>query len=131
MEIVAMLEKATFDCLKLIEPFRRIWRTNCPNNHLLNTIRNDDKPMTVITNQHRAILQKLANKAMIDRGLFSDFSAKALAELDRIQAPATWDGKPIRDLRDLLWASIDNDDSLNLDRSFRLFNLSIDSWNCT
>ncbi len=72
--------------------------------------------------QHRAILQGLAHRAMIERGLLPDFSAEALAELDRIQAPAAMNGEPdgkehrVRDLRDLLWASIDNDDSLDLDQ---------------
>ena len=66
---------------------------------------------------HRAILQSIAHRAMLERGLLPDFSAAALAELDRIQAPAMKKGAPdgtehqIRDLRDLLWASIDNDDS--------------------
>jgi ribonuclease R len=68
--------------------------------------------------QHRAILQSIAQRAMIERGLLPDFSAEALAELSKIQAPATMNGKEhrVRDLRDLLWASIDNDDSLDLDQ---------------
>jgi exoribonuclease-2 len=72
--------------------------------------------------QHRAILQGIAQRAMLERGLLPDFSAQALAELGRIQASATMNGKPvgdpfgIRDLRDLLWASIDNDDSRDLDQ---------------
>jgi VacB/RNase II family 3'-5' exoribonuclease len=71
---------------------------------------------------HRAILQRLAHRAMIERGLLPDFSAEALAELGRIQAPAAMNGEPVgkehrvRDLRDLLWASIDNDDSRDLDQ---------------
>jgi exoribonuclease-2 len=72
--------------------------------------------------QHRAILQNIAQRAMLERGLLPDFSAAALAELDRIQAPAGVNGESIgdpsgiRDLRDLLWASIDNDDSHDLDQ---------------
>ena len=72
--------------------------------------------------QHRAILQSIAQRAMIERGLLPDFSAKALAELGRIQASATMNGEPVRDpfgtrdLRDLVWASIDNDDSRDLDQ---------------
>jgi exoribonuclease-2 len=53
---------------------------------------------------------------MVERGLLPDFSVGALAELVRIQAPATTDDKQVRDLRNLLWASIDNDDSLDLDQ---------------
>ena len=72
--------------------------------------------------EHRAILQSLAHRAMIENGLLPDFSAAALTELGRIQAPAAMNGKPdlkehrVRDLRDLLWASIDNDDSRDLDQ---------------
>lgn len=53
---------------------------------------------------------------MLERGLLPDFSAQALAELNRIQSPARWNGEPIRDLTELLWASIDNDDSRDLDQ---------------
>ena len=66
--------------------------------------------------QHRSILQSIAHQAMLDRGLLPDFSAEALAELGRLQAPAATDGEPVRDLRNLLWASIDNDDSRDLDQ---------------
>ena len=71
---------------------------------------------------HRAILQNLAHRVMLERGLLPDFSTAAMTELGRIQSPAMKDGTPvvpehhIRDLRDLLWASIDNDDSLDLDQ---------------
>lgn len=54
---------------------------------------------------------------MLDRGLFPDFSAEALAELGNIQSPAVaTPGEPIRDLTSLPWASIDNDDSRDLDQ---------------
>jgi len=66
--------------------------------------------------QHRAILQSIAKRAMLERGLLPDFSAETLAELAKIQAPAEMNGEAVRDLRDLLWASIDNDDSLDLDQ---------------
>ena len=75
----------------------------------MNTIRTSEK-------QHRAILQSIAQRAMMDRGLLPDFSPEALAELDRIQAPAAANGEAIRDLTNLLWASIDNDDSRDLDQ---------------
>ena len=66
---------------------------------------------------HRAILQSLAHRAMIERGLLPDFAAAALAELDRIQAPAVaTNGESVRDLTDRLWVSIDNDDSRDLDQ---------------
>ena len=66
--------------------------------------------------QHRAVLQNIAHRAMLERGLLPDFSADALAELDGIQSPATMKGEPVRDARNLLWASIDNDDSRDLDQ---------------
>ena len=66
--------------------------------------------------QHRFILQSIAHQAMLDRGLLPDFSAEALAELGRLQVPAAIAGEPVRDLRNLLWASIDNDDSRDLDQ---------------
>jgi VacB/RNase II family 3'-5' exoribonuclease len=66
--------------------------------------------------QHRSILQKIAHRAMLQRGLLPDFSSEALAQLGRILAPASMEGEPVRDLRNLLWASIDNDDSRDLDQ---------------
>ena len=72
--------------------------------------------MNTIDKHHRALLQGIAHRAMLERGLLPDFSAEALAELNRIQAPAARNGGQIRDLRDLLWASIDNDDFLDLDQ---------------
>jgi VacB/RNase II family 3'-5' exoribonuclease len=65
---------------------------------------------------HRSILKSIAHRAMLERGLLPDFSAEALAELGRIQAPAPANDESIRDLRSLLWASIDNDDSRDLDQ---------------
>ena len=59
---------------------------------------------------------------MLERGLLPDFSSEALAELDRIQSPAGLKSAPnstehqVRDMRNLLWASIDNDDSRDLDQ---------------
>jgi exoribonuclease-2 len=65
---------------------------------------------------HRTILQRIAHRAMSERGLFPDFSFEALTELDRINGPATRTEEPIRDLRNLPWCSIDNDDSRDLDQ---------------
>jgi VacB/RNase II family 3'-5' exoribonuclease len=72
--------------------------------------------MNTNDNQHRAILQNIARRAMIERGLLPSFSTDEIAELGKIQSPASVNGQPFRDLRDLLWASIDNDDSLDLDQ---------------
>ncbi len=72
--------------------------------------------MDTNTKQGRTILQRIARRAMMERGLLPDFSPQALAELDRIRDPAKSTEEPTRDLRDLLWCSIDNDDSLDLDQ---------------
>jgi exoribonuclease-2 len=65
---------------------------------------------------HRAILKDIAHRAMLERGLLPDFSNEALAELGKLQAPSPANGESIRDMRSLLWASIDNDDSRDLDQ---------------
>jgi exoribonuclease-2 len=66
--------------------------------------------------QQRSILQNIAHQVMIERGLLPDFSAEALAELDGIDGPATQTEATTRDLRNLIWCSIDNDDSRDLDQ---------------
>ena len=66
--------------------------------------------------EHRAILQRIARRAMVERGLLPDFSVEALAELAGIQGPATTNDEQVRDFRDFPWVSIDNDDSLDLDQ---------------
>src|SRR5215831_12953704 len=53
---------------------------------------------------------------MVERGLEPDFPAPAEAELRRIPGPAPAGGNGLRDLRGLLWCSIDNDDSKDLDQ---------------
>jgi len=71
---------------------------------------------------HRQLLENIAYRAMLSRGLLPDFSTAALAELDKLQSPARSQdaqvnsSNGIRDVRDLLWASIDNDDSRDLDQ---------------
>jgi VacB/RNase II family 3'-5' exoribonuclease len=66
--------------------------------------------------QHRSILQALAHRAMLERGLAPDFPPQALAELDAIHGPAVPGEGSTRDLRNLPWCSIDNDDSRDLDQ---------------
>jgi VacB/RNase II family 3'-5' exoribonuclease len=66
--------------------------------------------------QHRSFIKKIARRVMMERGLFPDFSAQALAELDGIHGPAKRTEESTRDLRNLLWCSIDNDDSRDLDQ---------------
>ena len=65
---------------------------------------------------HQTTLKGIAHREMLRRGFLPDFSAGILAELDKIQAPAKAHEGSVRDLRGLLWCSIDNDDSLDLDQ---------------
>ncbi|MEO6065296.1 MAG: ribonuclease catalytic domain-containing protein, partial [Lysobacterales bacterium] len=53
---------------------------------------------------------------MLERGLLPDFSSEVREEADAIKIAATDGGPAIRDLRGLLWSSIDNDDSRDLDQ---------------
>ena len=67
--------------------------------------------------RNKSILQDIAKRAMLQRGLRPEFSSECISELDRIQAPAKPDSVAnARDLRHMLWASIDNDDSEDLDQ---------------
>ncbi len=64
----------------------------------------------------RAVLERIAEAAMLDRGLLPAFSPAVSAELQALTlASGTSDGS-IRDLTDFLWTSIDNDDSRDLDQ---------------
>jgi exoribonuclease-2 len=59
-------------------------------------------------------LTAIARQAMIEHGLQPDFSPEAQRQADSIAQPRT---RPaIRDLRALLWCSIDNDDTRDLDQ---------------
>jgi VacB/RNase II family 3'-5' exoribonuclease len=64
----------------------------------------------------KAQLQSIAHAAMLQRGLLPEFSAAVIAETNQITKAAAQSGPGIRDLRALLWASIDNDDSRDLDQ---------------
>jgi VacB/RNase II family 3'-5' exoribonuclease len=64
----------------------------------------------------RVRLQRIARAAMVERTLEPDFSQTAQAEADRLQAPRMIASPDLRDMRQLLWCSIDNDDSRDLDQ---------------
>src|SRR5450432_70010 len=64
----------------------------------------------------RVLLQQIAHRVMLERGLEPDFSPAALTELAAIRGPAVKTAAATRDLRNLLWCSIDNDDSRDLDQ---------------
>ena len=61
-------------------------------------------------------LADLAVAAMHERGLEPEFPPAALEQLKRIGGPRDADGAQIADLTRLLWCSIDNDDSRDLDQ---------------
>ena len=65
------------------------------------------------TPDHQSILEEIARRAMIARGLEPDLTAQARAELGRL-GHASPDGLP--DYRSLEWSSIDNDESRDLDQ---------------
>jgi exoribonuclease-2 len=61
-------------------------------------------------------LRGIARKAMLDRDLVPDFGPEVAAELEAIAKRGAPFDASLRDLRQLLWASIDNDDSRDLDQ---------------
>ncbi|HTX68793.1 MAG TPA: RNB domain-containing ribonuclease [Thermoleophilia bacterium] len=65
--------------------------------------------------EQRALLLRVARGAMVEYGLEPDFPPQAMAEAEALPDDPPVDGG-LRDLRGLLWCSIDNDDSLDLDQ---------------
>ena len=61
-------------------------------------------------------LKSIARRVMTERGLLPDFSAAVVAEVGAMRESIPANGPGIRDLRALLWASIDNDTSRDLDQ---------------
>src|SRR5690242_19385288 len=64
----------------------------------------------------RQRLRDIARRAMTERGLEPDFSPAARAEAEALTRQADGGDRALRDLRELLWCSIDNDDSRDLDQ---------------
>jgi VacB/RNase II family 3'-5' exoribonuclease len=69
-----------------------------------------------MTKQHRHDLRAIARRVMIERGLLPDFSPAVVAETNALAGAAVERDSSIRDHRGLLWVSIDNDDSRDLDQ---------------
>jgi exoribonuclease-2 len=65
---------------------------------------------------NREQLRAIAIRTMRERGLDPDMPGDALAEAARVTTAPLTSSEPTRDLRSLLWCSIDNDDSLDLDQ---------------
>jgi len=61
-------------------------------------------------------LKSIARRVMTERGLLPDFSAAVVAEISALREAVPASGAAVRDLRELLWASIDNDTSRDLDQ---------------
>jgi len=66
--------------------------------------------------RRKGVLERIARRAMNEYGFLPDFEAAALKELETVHPGDRGVGSPGVDLRHLLWASIDNDDSLDLDQ---------------
>ena len=64
----------------------------------------------------RADLVRIATHAMSERGLEPEFPHRVEQQLASITGPGQESGPDIHDLTALLWCSIDNDDSLDLDQ---------------
>lgn len=65
---------------------------------------------------NRADLERIARRAMIERGFLPGFSAEVEAEVAALGSRPGPRDPGLRDLTGLLWASIDNDDSKDLDQ---------------
>ena len=64
----------------------------------------------------RQRLRDIARRAMLERGLEPEFPPAARAEAESLGGQTDAGDRTLRDLRDLLWCSIDNDDSRDLDQ---------------
>ncbi len=71
--------------------------------------------MSRVREDQRGLLLRVARRAMVDYGLEPDYPKATLAEADAMR-PAALGGDGLVDLRELLWCSIDNHDSLDLDQ---------------
>ena len=75
-----------------------------------------DSRMNRIRPHRRSDLVRIATEAMIDRGLEPEFPAGVTRQLSTITGAGRDAGPQVRDLTQLPWCSIDNDDSLDLDQ---------------
>jgi VacB/RNase II family 3'-5' exoribonuclease len=64
----------------------------------------------------RVRLQRIARAAMVERGLEPDFPPAAVAEVEGFDDVSLSPSAGVADLRSVLWCSIDNDDSRDLDQ---------------
>jgi VacB/RNase II family 3'-5' exoribonuclease len=71
---------------------------------------------TLANDRGKGILERIACRVMTESGFLVDFSEAALNEVEKTVQVDWGEKSPWKDLRHLLWASIDNDDSLDLDQ---------------
>ena len=72
--------------------------------------------MTAIRGSGIDRLRAIAHDVMLKRGLLPDFSPAVLEETNKVVPAPVPHNSAARDLRALPWASIDNDDSMDLDQ---------------
>jgi VacB/RNase II family 3'-5' exoribonuclease len=84
-----------------------------------NGLMTDHTPQNARHHSGKIDLRTVARRVMIERGLVPDFSNVALDEtaaLVKAGAAPSAPTEALKDMRQLLWASIDNDDSRDLDQ---------------
>jgi len=72
--------------------------------------------MAASRESERALLLRVARQAMVEHGLEPDFPPAALTEASTLSGDERFRDGTESDLRALLWCSIDNDDSRDLDQ---------------
>ena len=72
--------------------------------------------MTAAKTSGKEELRRIARDAMLKRGLLPEFSSAVRRETDQVKQAAVAADAAVRDLRELAWSSIDNDDSRDLDQ---------------
>lgn len=72
--------------------------------------------MRNVLSNHRANLSTIAAWAMYSRGLEPEFPNSVIKQLSHMSSPARETSDSVRDMTDLPWCSIDNDDSRDLDQ---------------
>lgn len=71
---------------------------------------------TIPRNKADVDLKAIADRALQERNLLTDFSDKVLAEVKQIKDVPLVTDPSVRDMRNMLWCSVDNDDSKDLDQ---------------
>ncbi len=66
--------------------------------------------------QQNVDLKVIADNALSERNLLTDFSDDVMREVDKISKTTPVVDSSVRDMRNLLWCSVDNDDSKDLDQ---------------